>query len=79
LEAVDLKSHRSGFSLVVAGVFCAIYFWITDPRYGLALHWHAGENAIDLANQNILGTVIGLAGSVLVLFTGVWLLLRKST
>ena len=38
------------------------FFWITDPRYGLALRWNRGENPIDLANQHFPGTVVGLAG-----------------
>ena len=71
-------NRRSGSSLVLAGLLGGAFFWITDPRYGLALHWSRGENVIDLANQHLPGTVLGLAGSLLVFLIGVFLLLRRT-
>lgn len=70
-------NRRSGYSLVVVGVLGIIFFWISDPHWGLALHWSRGENPIDLANQQFPGTVVGLAGSLLVLLIGLYLLAKK--
>ena len=70
-----MKSRRSGFSLVVAGLLCLAYFWLTDPRYGL--RQPAGDNVIDAANQAQIGTLLGVAASVLMLLTGLWLLTRR--
>jgi uncharacterized membrane protein len=71
-------SHRSGLSLVLVGVLGIAFFWVTDPRYGLALRW-SRENPIDLANWHLPGTILGVAGSVLVLMIGLYLLSRKVT
>lgn len=72
-------NRRSGYSLVSVGVLGIVFFWITDPRYGLGLHWSRGENPIYLANQHFPGTVVGLAGSLLVFLIGLYLLSRKVT
>ena len=72
-------NRRSGFSLVLVGLAGVLFFWITDARYGLALKWKSfGDNPIDLANQQFPGTVVGLAGSVLVLVIGIYLLARRT-
>jgi hypothetical protein len=71
--------HRhSGYSLAAAGLLGILFFWITDPTYGLALRWNHSENAIDLANQHLPGTIVGLVGSGLILVIGLWLLTRRS-
>jgi hypothetical protein len=70
--------RRSGLSLVLIGMAAAAYFWITDPRYGMALRWSGGQNPIDLANQHFPGTVVGIAGSLMVLLIGVYLLTRRT-
>jgi hypothetical protein len=72
-------NRRSGYSLVVVGVLGIVFFWVTDPRYGMALRWSRGENPVYLANQHFPGTIVGLAGSLLVLLIGVYLLSRKVT
>ena len=72
-------NRRSGYSLVLVGVLGIAFFWITDPRYGLALRWSRGENPVDLANWHLPGTMLGMAGSALVLFIGLYLLSRKVT
>jgi hypothetical protein len=71
-----MHSRRSGFSLVIAGLLCGGFFWLTDPRFG----WlrPTGQNLIDAANQNWIGTIIGLAGSLIVLLIGLWLLSRRT-
>jgi hypothetical protein len=72
-------SRRSGFSLVLVGMLGVVFFWITDPRYGLALRWSKGENPIDLANEHFPGTIVGLAGSLLIFLIGVYLLSSRAT
>jgi hypothetical protein len=74
---VPRTNRRSGYSLVLIGVLGVVYFWLTDPRYGIALRWNNGENPVDLANWHLPGTIIGLVGSVLFLWMGIWQLMRK--
>jgi len=71
-------NRRSGFSLVLVGILGIAFFWITDPRYGLALRWNRGENPIDLVNQHFPGTIVGLAGSLLILLIGIYLVSRRA-
>jgi hypothetical protein len=70
-------NRRSGFSLVLVGALGIFFFWITDPRFGMALRWNHGENPIDLANEHLPGTIVGIAGSALVLLIGPYLLSRR--
>jgi hypothetical protein len=70
---------RSGWSLVLAGLLGALFFWATDPRYGWIGQLLAPEAVVDAANQSYVGTLIGLAGSGIVLLIGLWLLTRRST
>ena len=53
-------NRRSGFSLVLAGLLGLVFFWLTDPRIGMALRWNHGENPIDLANEHLPGTIVGM-------------------
>ena len=55
-------NRRSGYSLVVVGVLGLVFFWISDPRWGLALHWSHGENPIDLANQQFPAPLLDWPG-----------------
>lgn len=71
------RNRRSGISLVLIGLAGMVFFWITDPRYGLALRWNSGANPIDLANQHLPGTIVGIAGSALIAIVGLVLLIRK--
>jgi hypothetical protein len=70
--------RRSGFSLVLVGILGIAFFWITDPRIGLGLAWNRGDNPIDLANQHFPGTVVGLAGSLLIFIIGIYLISRRA-
>jgi uncharacterized membrane protein len=72
-------NRRSGYSLVTVGALGIAFFWVTDPRYGLALRWSHGENPIDLANWHFPGTVLGIVASAMVLVIGLYLLSRKVT
>ena len=69
---------RSGWTLVLAGLVGALYFWLTDPRFGIVRRWGTTDNAIDAANEASMGTLVGVAGSVIVLLIGLWLSWRKS-
>jgi hypothetical protein len=72
----------------------AVFFWATDPRFGPEVHKFAGgrmdwrywlylvrgspDNVIDAANQTMLSTFVGVAGSVALLMIGLWLVTRRS-
>jgi hypothetical protein len=71
-------NRRSGASLVLVGVLGIAFFWVTDPRFGLALRW-SHENPVDFVNWHRPGTILGAAGSLLVLLIGLYLLSRKVT
>ena len=71
-----MKSRRSGLSLVIAGLLGILFFWATDPRFGL-VH-PALENPIGDAYQARIGTFVGIAGSAIVLSIGLWLLSRRA-
>lgn len=72
------RHRRSGFSLVLIGLAGIAFFWLTDPRHGLALRWSTSGNPIDLANQYLPGTIVGIAGSGLIAMIGLLLLCRRS-
>ena len=87
-------TRRSGAGLVVLGVLGALYFWLTDPRFGPAgraksagvldvrywLHVLRGspDNVVDAANTAWLVTLVGVAGSLTVLGIGLWLTRRRT-
>ena len=78
---------------MVLGVLGALYFWLTDPRFGPAgrakpagavdvrywLHLLRGspDNVVDAANTAWLVTLVGFAGSLTVLCIGLWLMRRR--
>jgi hypothetical protein len=80
--------------LIVLGVLGALYFWLTDPRFGPAAHpvaqgtadvrhWlfrvrGSQENSVDAANTAWPSTAVGMAGSLTVLGIGVWLTSRRT-
>ena len=86
-------TRKSGAVLVVLGVLGALYFWLTDPRFGPAgrakpagavdvrywLHVLRGspDNVVDAANTAWLVTLVGFAGSLTVLGIGLWLMRRR--
>lgn len=71
-----MNSRRSGLSLTIASLLCGLFFLFTDPRYTRTQP--IGQNLIDAANQNWIGTLVGLAGSAIVLLIGLWLLTRRA-
>ena len=87
-------TRRSGAVLVVLGVVGALYFWLTDPRFGPAAHakptgafdvryWlhvlrGSPQNVVDAANAAWLVTLVGIAGSLTMLAIGIWLTRRRT-
>lgn len=67
---------RSPRLLVIAGLIGLLFFWVTDPKFGLAAPL-IGDRARDAANQALPGTAIGVIGSAVVLLIGSWLALRR--
>ena len=88
------STRRSGCVFLLIGIVGAVFFWITDPRYGPEVHLHAAgqfdwrhwlfvvrgspDNDIDAANQIMLSTLVGIAGSAALLVIGLWLMTRRS-
>ena len=88
------STRRSGLAFLLVGFVGAAFFWLTDPRYGPAVHQHARghfdwqhwlfvlrgspENVIDAANQAMFSTVVGMAGCVALVLVGLWLLSRRA-
>ncbi len=76
------------------GLAGAVFFWLTDPKYGPAMHRAAEsridprywlfvlrgspDNLIDAANYAQLSTIVGIAGSVALLIVGFWLISRRT-
>jgi|FrelakmetLWP11LW_1041352.scaffolds.fasta_scaffold00868_4 hypothetical protein len=68
---------RSGLSLVIAGVLGIAFFLATDPHFDIIRWWRSSSGVVDAAHQALAGTVVGLAGSLVVLCVGLWLLSRR--
>jgi hypothetical protein len=71
--------RKSGLMLALAGALGVLFFWATDPRYGWLKTWAGADNAVDASNQALTGTLVGIAGSVVVLLIGLWVVLRRPT
>lgn len=72
------RNVRSGLSLVVIGLLAMLFFWLTDVRFGVARWWTDPRVLVDAAWQGWPGSVIGVAGSALVVLIGLWLLTRRA-
>ena len=71
-------TRRSGLFLMLAGILGLAFFYLTDPRWGWIGRRVAGENAIDAVHQLVPGTLVGLAGSGIVLLIGLFLTTRRA-
>jgi hypothetical protein len=71
---------RAGMFMVLCGLLGALFFVATDPRISPSWVAQMGwkSNLIDATFDATAGTLIGLAGSVVVIVIGTWLLLRRS-
>ena len=63
---------------MLAGAIGVAFFYLTDPRWGWLGRRSAGDDAIDAVHQMAPGTIVGLAGSVIVLVIGLWLSTRRT-
>jgi hypothetical protein len=71
-------NKRSGVSLSAAGAVGVLFFWLTDPLWGPLGRWIHADDLIDAINHGRPGTIIGLAGSGIVLLIGLWLMSRRT-
>ena len=87
-------TRRSGVAFLLVGLMGVLFFWLTDPRFGPEGHRQAWghldwrhwlfvvrgspDSLLDAANQALLSTVVGIAGSLALLLVGLWLLTRRS-
>ena len=74
---MDRAIKKSGINLALAGVGGVLFFWLTDPVYGLGRKNFDG--IIDAMNEASLGTLTGIAGSTAVLVLGLWMMTRRTT
>ena len=74
---MDKNARRSGLALSLAGLLGALFFWMTDPRFGPRRN--ASLELIDRVNEARIGTTVGIVGSVIVLLIGLWLMTRRTT
>ena len=77
IAAMDREIKKSGLNLALAGLVGVLFFWLTDPVYGLGRKNFDG--IIDAMNEASLGTMAGVAGSVAVLLLGLWIMTRRPT
>jgi len=68
---------RSALTLVGLGLAGVLFFWLTDPRYGLMQG--SAATITDQANDASIGTLVGIVGSMLVLIIGLYLATRRTT
>jgi hypothetical protein len=94
MTGLDRANRRSGIGLVLMGLCGAVFFWLSDPRYGPAMHraaeakldWRywlfvlrgSPDNLIDAANQARISTLVGVVGSAALLIVGFWLFSRRT-
>lgn len=62
---------------MLAGAAGGVFFWLSDPRWGVARLWVGSRGLIDAANEARPGTWVGMAASGLVLLVGLWLTSRR--
>jgi len=67
--------NRPAFYLVLAGLCGLLFFWLSDPTWGV---YQPETRVIDTATDARVGTIVGLVGSAVTLLVGLWLVTRKS-
>ena len=71
---------RSGLILVILGLVVLTFFLATDPtvlpQWMEEVGWP--RNQVDAVTDARWGTGIGLVGSLAIVVTGLWLLVRKA-
>lgn len=74
---MDRQIKKSGLKLALAGLIGVLFFWLTDPVWGVGRKNF--DNPIDAMNEASLGTIAGVAGSLAVLLLGIWVSMRRPT
>lgn len=73
--------RRSGLILVLMGAACVGFFALTDPRLlgprATRVGW--APLGVDAIYEATPGTVLGLAGSGIIVLIGLWLMARRAT
>ena len=72
---MDKQIRKSGIKLAIAGVIGVLFFWLTDPVHGIGRKNF--DNIVDAMNEASLGTMAGIAGSIVVLLIGLWIMTRR--
>lgn len=79
-RTVKTRMKRSGMMLVIAGLLVLVFFLATDaaimPAWADNVGW--SRNQVDAVTDARWGTIIGVSGSVVIVITGLWLLIRRS-
>jgi hypothetical protein len=69
--------RRTGVSMIALGICGAAFFWLADPRYGALGQRLARDRMAEAVHSISIGTQMGLAGSLVVLSLGLWLITRR--
>jgi hypothetical protein len=69
-------TRRSGLSLTLAATLGAAFFWLTDPRRGLAAS--PAADVVDTIQRASPGTFVGLVGCAVIGLIGLWLMTRRA-
>jgi hypothetical protein len=73
-----MSRFRSALLLIVIGALVAGFFYVTEPRFGVAPYLMPQDiNRIEAMNQTWLGTWLGLVGSGLAVIVGLWNIWRR--
>lgn len=66
--------------MVLCGVLGLGFFALTDPHvtpsWIRSLGW--GANLVDAAHDALAGTLLGVAGALVIISIGLWLVLRRA-
>jgi len=74
---MDREIRKSGLNLIAAGGLGLLFFWLTDPVYGIG---HKNfDNPVDAMNEAWIGTVAGIIVSAGILISGIWIMTRRPT
>jgi hypothetical protein len=76
---MDREIRRSGLNLALAGILGVLFFWLTDPVWGIFKPAQARESPVDAMNEALIGTTAGMVGSAVVLLLGLWIATRRPT
>jgi hypothetical protein len=74
---MDRQIRNSGLKLALSGALGVLFFWLTDPVYGIG--HKKFDNPVDAMNEASLGTLAGVIGSAGILLLGLWIMTRRPT